>query len=166
MMAVGMSIDQAAGFCAESRGTIKIAASNSARSCTLVGDASAIDSAKERLDAAGTFARVLQVDTAYHSHHMQPVAQPYLDSLQKCSIKINTKPGNNVVWYSSVWGSNGRSRSFSGKDAESLKGQYWVDNMTNTVLFSQAVQRAVNESYVFDFALEVGPPPCSKRPCY
>ncbi|KLP04317.1 Uncharacterized protein Y057_446 [Fusarium fujikuroi] len=164
MMAVGMSNDQAAGFCAESRGTIKIASSNSARSCTLAGDASAIDSAKERLDAAGTFARVLQVDTAYHSHHMQPVAQPYLDSLQKCSIKINTKPGNNVVWYSSVWESNGRSRSFSGKDAESLKGQYWVDNMTNTVLFSQAVQRAVNESYVFDFALEVGPHPALKGP--
>nr|ALQ32968.1 putative polyketide synthase [Fusarium sp. NRRL 25184] len=164
MMAVGMSIDQAAGFCAESRGTIKIAASNSARSCTLAGDASAIDSAKEKLDAAGTFARVLQVDTAYHSHHMQPVAQPYLDSLQKCSIKINKKPGNNVVWYSSVWGSNGRSRSFSGKDAESLKGQYWVDNMTNTVLFSQAVQRAVNEDHVFDFALEVGPHPALKGP--
>ncbi|KAF9775208.1 hypothetical protein IL306_006708 [Fusarium sp. DS 682] len=163
MMAVGMSLDQAAGFCAESRGTIKIAASNSARSCTLAGDASAIDSAKEKLDAAGTFARVLQVDTAYHSHHMQPVAQPYLDSLQKCNIKIN-KPGNNVVWYSSVWGSNGRSRSFSGKDAESLKGQYWVDNMTNTVLFSQAVQRAVNEDHVFDFALEVGPHPALKGP--
>ncbi|KAH7467959.1 Polyketide synthase 19 [Fusarium oxysporum f. sp. matthiolae] len=164
MMAVGMSIDQAAGFCAESRGTIKIAASNSARSCTLAGDASAIDSAKEKLDAAGTFARVLQVDTAYHSHHMQPVAQPYLDSLQKCSIKINKKPGNNVVWYSSVWGPNGRSRSFTGKDAESLKGQYWVDNMTNTVLFSQAIQRAINESHVFDFALEVGPHPALKGP--
>ncbi|EXK25963.1 hypothetical protein FOXG_11892 [Fusarium oxysporum f. sp. lycopersici 4287] len=164
MMAVGMSIDQAAGFCAESRGTIKIAASNSARSCTLAGDASAIDSAKEKLDAAGTFARVLQVDTAYHSHHMQPVAQPYLDSLQKCSIKINKKPGNNVVWYSSVWGSNGRSRSFTGKDAESLKGQYWVDNMTNTVHFSQAIQRAINESHVFDFALEVGPHPALKGP--
>ncbi|KAF4952472.1 hypothetical protein FGADI_6706 [Fusarium gaditjirri] len=164
MMAVGMSLDQAAGFCAESRGTIKIAASNSARSCTLAGDASAIDSAKEKLDAAGTFARVLQVDTAYHSHHMQPVAQPYLDSLQKCSIKINQKPANNVVWYSSVWGSNGRSRSFSGNDAESLKGQYWVDNMTNTVLFSQAVQRAVNEDHVFDFALEVGPHPALKGP--
>ncbi|PCD23184.1 hypothetical protein AU210_014707 [Fusarium oxysporum f. sp. radicis-cucumerinum] len=164
MMAVGMSIDQAAGFCAESRGTIKVAASNSARSCTLAGDASAIDSAKEKLDAAGTFARVLQVDTAYHSHHMQPVAQPYLDSLQKCSIKINKKPGNNVVWYSSVWRSNGRSRSFTGKDAVSLKGQYWVDNMTNTVLFSQAIQRAINESHVFDFALEVGPHPALKGP--
>ncbi|KAF4442643.1 putative polyketide synthase [Fusarium austroafricanum] len=163
MMAVGMSLDQAAGFCAESNGTIKIAASNSARSCTLAGDASAIDSAKERLDAVGTFARVLQVDTAYHSHHMQPVAQPYLDSLQKCGIKIH-KSLETVVWYSSVWGSNGRSRSFAGKDAESLKGQYWVDNMTNTVLFSQAVSRAVGEGHVFDLALEVGPHPALKGP--
>ncbi|KAF5580873.1 polyketide synthase [Fusarium subglutinans] len=164
MIAVGMSIDQAARFCAESRGTIKITASNSARSCTLAGDASAINSAKEKLDAAGTFARVLQVNTAYHSHHIVPVAKPYLDSLQKCSIKINKSPGNDVAWYSSVWGSNGRSRSFTGDDTESLKGQYWVDNMTNTVLFSQAVQRAVNESHLFDFALEVGPHPALKGP--
>nr|ALQ32784.1 putative polyketide synthase [Fusarium babinda] len=164
MMAVGMSLDQAAGFCAESNGTIKIAASNSARSCTLAGDAAAIDSAKEKLDAAGTFARVLQVDTAYHSHHMEPVAKPYLESLQRCNVKIHKSRGDSAIWYSSVWGSNGRCRSFTGTDAESLKGQYWVDNMTHTVLFSQAVQRAVNEGHVFDFALEVGPHAALKGP--
>ncbi|KAL8364893.1 hypothetical protein RB595_003939 [Gaeumannomyces hyphopodioides] len=163
MMAVGMSLDQAKAFCAEFGGAIKVAASNSARSCTLAGDAPAIDAARERLDEAGTFARVLQVDTAYHSHHMLPAAQPYLDSLRKCNIKIHEGLGESCPWYSSVWGSNGRIRSFT-EERDSLRGQYWVDNLTNTVLFSQAVQRAIGESHVFDLALEVGPHPALKGP--
>ncbi|KAK4168086.1 hypothetical protein QBC43DRAFT_310807 [Cladorrhinum sp. PSN259] len=165
MMAVGMSLDQANAFCAEFSGAIKVAASNSARSCTLAGDASAIDAALEKLEAAGTFARVLQVDTAYHSHHMLPAAQPYLNSLKKCGIKIHRGLGEICQWYSSVWGSNGRSRSFTDpEEAASLAGQYWVDNLCNTVLFSQAVARAVGEGHVFDLALEVGPHPALKGP--
>ena len=46
-----------------------------------------------------------------------------------------------------------------------LEGQYWVDNLTNTVQFSQAVNRAVSEEpSVLDFALEVGPHPALKGP--
>lgn len=165
MMAVGMSLDQANVFCAEFGSALKMAASNSARSCTLAGDAPAIDAAREKLEAAGTFARVLQVDTAYHSHHMLPAAQPYLDSLKKCGIKIHKGLGESCPWYSSVWGSNGRSRSFTDpEETAALKGQYWVDNLTNTVLFNQAVQRAIGEGHVFDLALEVGPHPALKGP--
>lgn len=165
MMAVGMSLDQANVFCAEFGGAFKVAASNSARSCTLAGDAPAIDAAQEKLEAAGTFARVLQVDTAYHSHHMLSAAEPYLGSLKKCGIKIHQGLGESCPWYSSVWGSNGRSRSFTDpEEAAALQGQYWVDNLTNTVLFSQAVQRAIGEGHVYDLALEVGPHPALQGP--
>jgi len=165
MMALGMSLDQANAFCAEFGGALKVAASNSTRSCTLAGDAPAIDAAQEKLEAAGTFTRVLQVDTAYHSHHILPAAQPYLDSLKKCRIKIHKGLGESCPWYSSVWGSNGRSRSFTHpEEAAALKGQYWVDNLTNTVLFSQANQRVIGEGHVFDLALEVGPHPALKGP--
>ncbi|KAF5026352.1 hypothetical protein F66182_1560 [Fusarium sp. NRRL 66182] len=165
MMAVGLSLDQAATICTEFNGSLKIAASNSVRSCTLAGDGEAINAARERLEAAGTFARVLQVDTAYHSHHMLPVAQPYLESLDRCGIKVHKSLGKSCPWYSSVWGPNGSSRSFADpNEAASLRGQYWVNNMTSTVLFSQAVQRAVSEGHVFDFSLEVGPHPALKGP--
>ncbi|KAI9759122.1 MAG: Polyketide synthase 19 [Chaenotheca gracillima] len=165
MIAVGMSLEQASAFCNEFGAALKVAASNSPTSCTLAGDADVVDEAKERLDQNNTFARVLAVDTAYHSHHMQPCAAPYLESLRKCGVSA-LKGRRNCVWYSSVWGANGRSRSFNDDhDLELLEGQYWVDNLTNTVQLSQALNRAVSEeSYPLDLALEVGPHPALKGP--
>lgn len=165
MMAVSMSFEAASAFCAEVGGSLKVAACNSTTSCTLAGDAATIDEAKARLDEDKVFARVLAVDTAYHSHHMLPCAGPYLESLQNCGVKALKGP-KNCQWYSSVWGPNGRSRSFNSEQGmKLLQGQYWVDNLTSTVLFSQAVNRALSEeSSVLDFALEVGPHPALKGP--
>ncbi|KAJ5919847.1 hybrid NRPS/PKS enzyme [Penicillium verhagenii] len=163
MMAVGMSLNQATAFCAEFGGALAVAASNSQTSCTLAGDAEAIDDAYARLQENGTFARILQVDTAYHSHHMKSCAIPYLESMKSCGVKVQ-KGLQQCRWYSSVWGSNGRSRSFNQADGLLLEGQYWVDNMTQAVLFSQALARALNEDQYFDLALEVGPHPALKGP--
>ncbi|KAJ5443591.1 hybrid NRPS/PKS enzyme [Penicillium daleae] len=163
MMAVGMSLNQATTFCSEFGGTLTVAASNSQTSCTLAGDAEAIEDAHARLQEKGTFARVLQVDTAYHSHHMKPCAIPYLESMKQCGVTVQ-KGGKQCRWYSSVWGSDGRSRSFNQADGLLLEGQYWVDNMTQPVLFSQALARALNEDQYFDLVLEVGPHPALKGP--
>lgn len=170
MMAVGMGLESATAFCSQFDGeyadkNLKVAASNSPTSCTLAGDAILIDKAKEQLDQSNTFARMLAVDTAYHSHHMLPCAEPYLESLRNCGIKV-LKGSRNCQWYSSVWGPNGRSRSFSSEQGmKLLQGQYWVDNLVSTVQFSQAVNRALSEeSSVLDLALEVGPHPALKGP--
>ncbi|KAI0455760.1 hypothetical protein F5B21DRAFT_180963 [Xylaria acuta] len=163
MMAVGMSLNQATTFCSEFDGALAVAASNSQTSCTLAGNAEAIDDAYARLQENGTFARVLQVDTAYHSHHMKACGAPYLESMKQCGVKVQ-KGRRECRWYSSVWGPNGRSRSFDLADGQLLEGQYWVDNMTQAVLFSQALARALNEDQYFDLALEVGPHPALKGP--
>lgn len=168
MLAVGMSLQQATAFCSEFGGALAVAASNSQTSCTLAGDAEAIDDAHDRLQVNGTFSRVLQVDTAYHSHHMKPCGGPYLHSMKQCGVKPqkhrNCKQ-QQCHWYSSVWGSNGRSRSFDqATDSQLLEGQYWVENMTQAVFFNQALARALNEDQCFDFALEVGPHPALKGP--
>ncbi|KAJ4293295.1 Polyketide synthase 19 [Kalmusia sp. IMI 367209] len=163
MMAVGMSLNQATAFCSEFGGKLSVAASNSQTSCTLAGDAEAIEDAHARLQKADTFARMLQVDTAYHSHHMKPCGKPYLESMKQCGVKVQ-KGRKQCRWYSSVWGANGRIRSFDQADGQLLEGQYWVDNMTQAVLFSQALARALNEDQYFDLALEVGPHPALKGP--
>ncbi|KAK0612275.1 thiolase-like protein [Bombardia bombarda] len=163
MMAVGMSLGQATAFCTEFGGALAVAASNSQTSCTLAGNAEAIEEAHTRLQENGTFARVLQVDTAYHSHHMKACGTPYLESMKQCGVKVQ-KGRKQCRWYSSVWGPNGRSRSFDLADGLLLEGQYWVDNMTQAVLFSQALARALNEDQYFDLALEVGPHPALKGP--
>ncbi|KAF2098822.1 polyketide synthase [Rhizodiscina lignyota] len=161
MMAVGMSLDQARAFCTREQfaGRIQVAASNSRSSVTLSGDADAIDEAKELLNEEQTFARVLKVDKAYHSHHMNPCAGPYLESLRNCDIRVR-KGQLRCKWYSSVYGSNGRSID----EKALLNDTYWVDNMTKPVLFSQALERAVTEEHCHDIALEVGPHAALKAP--
>ncbi|KAK8104542.1 ketoacyl-synt-domain-containing protein [Apiospora kogelbergensis] len=164
MMAVSMTMEQATEFCNSidaTVGTIGLAASNSRQSCTLAGDGNAIDEAKRLLDQQGTFARLLKVDTAYHSHHMEPCALPYLQALQRCNVQVQDGERQSA-WYSSVYGLEGRWR---GLDPAALAGQYWVDNMTKPVLFSQAVQRAISEEQLcFDLIMEIGPHPSLKGP--
>jgi acyl transferase domain-containing protein/SAM-dependent methyltransferase/NADP-dependent 3-hydroxy acid dehydrogenase YdfG len=161
MMAVGMGWEQATAFCAEFDGALVTAASNSHTSCTLAGDAEAVDKAFARLQQEGTFARVLQVDTAYHSHHMKPCADPYLASMKACGVKLQERRGQQqkCTWYSSVWDNDDHK-----VDGKLLEGQYWVDNLTRPVKFSQALARALDQDHAFDLAFEVGPHPALKGP--
>ena len=163
MMAVGMSLEQATAFCTAFDGSLTVAASNSETSCTLAGDAEAIEDANARLHESGMFARVLQVDTAYHSHHMKACGAPYLESMSQCGVQVR-KGRKHCRWFSSVWGSQGRSRSFDQADCRLLEGSYWVDNMTGAVLYREALARAISEDHCFDIALEIGPHPALKGP--
>ncbi|KAK2038771.1 beta-ketoacyl synthase domain-containing protein [Colletotrichum somersetense] len=163
MMAVGMSFDDAVAFCQRPRfrNSISVAASNSVSSVTISGDADAILEAKEVLGAEGIFARVLQVDKAYHPHHMRPCAEAYLQSLRDCAIKVlRSDVVRDCVWYSSVYGPAG---SFTHQPSL-LADQYWVDNLLKPVLFSQALERAIKESQRFNLVLEVGPHPALRGP--
>ncbi|KAI0973103.1 hypothetical protein F4678DRAFT_478311 [Xylaria arbuscula] len=159
MLAAGMGLIGAQAF-VESlslKSRLSVAASNSAASVTLSGDADAIHEAKKMLDGEKKFARVLQVDTAYHSHHMLPCAGPYVASLKACRIRPREATPS-CAWISSVYGSNGTPTS------EELASQYWSDNMTKPVLFSEALERALVECGPFDAVIEVGPHPALKGP--
>jgi len=159
MIAVGLSLDEAKDFCAkpQMKDRLTVAASNAPGSVTLSGDEDAVNEAKLSLDSDGVFARVLKVDTAYHSHHMKPCAEPYLASLEACKIKINA-PNDTCIWVSSVYG------LFGEPSLDELEGPYWRDNMVQAVLFSQAIERALDTNRPFDVILEVGPHPALKGP--
>lgn len=163
MIAVGFGIDEAKTFCGskEMKGRLTVAASNSPGGVTLSGDEDAVREAKTLLDERGLFNRVLQVDTAYHSHHMAPCAEMYVQSLLDCGIEIKptkTAKTSLCTWVSSVYGS---SRMPSDQE---LRATYWRDNMVQTVLFSQAVDEALDLLEPFDFAVEVGPHPALRGP--
>lgn len=160
MIAVGMSMQEAEAFCRrpEFLGRIRLAASNSASSVTLSGDASAVHEAKVVLDETKTFARVLRVDTAYHSHHMEAARQPYLDSLHQCKVRARRPCFKGAcTWFSSVY--DGKAH----EAAASYDGSYWVENMVRPVLFSQAITTAIQSKH-FDLAIEVGPHPALQGP--
>ena len=158
MMAVGTTFEDARAFCdlEDFQGRLVVAASNSSASITLSGDADAIDEAIEVFKDEQKFARRLNVDTAYHSFHMEPCSVPYSKSIREC--KTNIESANNTAWFSSVL--PGQKMT-----AAALTGSYWVDNMVNPVMFSNAVAAAVSANGSFDFCIELGPHPALKGPC-
>ncbi|KAJ5556997.1 Type I Polyketide synthases (Type I PKS) [Penicillium frequentans] len=107
-------------------GKAVVACINSPSSVTISGDESAIDYLQEALDSSSQFTRKLDVDTAYHSHHMETIETEYYETLRD----INPQESN-VPFFSSVYG-----RSLQGSQ---LDPEYWVKNLLSQVKFSAAI---------------------------
>ncbi|KAJ5382444.1 Acyl transferase/acyl hydrolase/lysophospholipase [Penicillium concentricum] len=161
MLAVGTSWEDAQDFINLStfKGRLTIAAHNSPASVTLSGDADAVVHAKKVFDEDRKFARALKVDTAYHSHHMLPCGEAYVKALQACGIRINRERSKACSWFSSVTAS-----AEPMEPIDDLLDVYWRDNMTNAVLFADAVKNAAASDELINLAIEVGPHPALKGP--
>ena len=162
MLAVGTSGEDAEEITSlpSFPGRLAIAAHNSSASIILSGDADAIVHAKKVFEEEKEFARLLKVDTAYHSHHIATCGDPYVASLRECGIRINNKRSSTApVWFSSVVPSDKGMEPI-----DDLKDVYWRDNMTNSVLFAEPVKNAVADDDQIGLALEIGPHPGLKGP--
>ncbi|KAK2770358.1 polyketide synthase [Colletotrichum kahawae] len=155
MMAVGLGSDEAWSYLGEhgvDKGTVTVARVNSPSSVTLSGDLDAIDRLEKEFANDQIFARKLKVKSAYHSHHMLPMADEYLKAL-KDVIQPKLK-WNKIVYSSPVTGGLIES-------PEKLGPQHWVNNLLWPVLFSQSFEKmcvdtSSNETNV-DLILEIGP---------
>ncbi len=159
MMAIGTSAEDMQELCDDPdfQDRACIAAFNSPVSVTVSGDRDAIEDLKVILDDEKKFARLLKVDKAYHSHHMLPCSEAYLNSMAALDMHVDN--GGRSTWFSSVL--NGED--MSGRH-ELLKGTYWDRNMISPVLFEKAITNAYTVLGPFDCALEVGPHPALKGP--
>ncbi len=167
MLAAGSSEDEIQAYLRRvTAGKVSVACINSPLSVTVSGDAAGIDELYGMLINDRIFARKLKVDVAYHSHHMQSIAKDYLPFLQHIQT---TKPTStdNVRMFSSLTGRLVESTE--------LGPQYWVDNMTCQVKFSQATRSLVQfstskrhrrgtEKPFADFFVEIGPHAALKGP--
>jgi hybrid polyketide synthase/nonribosomal peptide synthetase ACE1 len=160
MLAAGLSFAEARSLVDQElfKGRIAIAAHNSSSSVTLSGDADAVEEAKAMLDKQKKFARLLKVDTAYHSHHMIPCGDVYVEALRNCGVKINTTQDTSCSWYSSVVPATKPMEPNS-----TLNDTYWRDNMANSVLFADALENATSDPSI-NMVLEIGPHPALKGP--
>jgi hybrid polyketide synthase/nonribosomal peptide synthetase ACE1 len=158
MLAVGTTLEDAEELCndEEFKGRIKVAACNSPSSLTLSGDEDAITEIAEVFEDENKFVRILKVDKAYHSHHMLPCSQPYLDSMKSISVR-KERLESSCTWVSSVH----PDRPLD--EMGDVSASYWVDNLLSPVMFRQAVERAMSLG-PFDGAIEVGPHPALKGP--
>ncbi|KAJ6026930.1 uncharacterized protein N7446_004467 [Penicillium canescens] len=161
MLAVGTSLEDAQELLSLQAftGRLGLAAHNSPASVTLSGDADAVIQAKKVFDEEKKFARLLKVDTAYHSHHMLRCGDPYVAALRACGIRINRDRNSTCKWFSSV-----SPRAEAMEAIPELQDIYWRDNMVNTVLFADAVNNAVTGDEQINVAVEVGPHPALQGP--
>lgn len=127
----------------------RIACYNSPQSLTISGDTPAINELQQVLEEKQMFNRKLVIETAYHSHHMEMIAEDYLDSIRHLPAP-NT---SDVRFFSSL---TGKEASHS-----ELDPTYWVRNLTSPVKFAQAAAHLVAPIGEFstgvDIIVEVGP---------
>ena len=136
-------------------GKVTVACVNSPGSITASGDTEAIEELQKKIEAKQLFNRRVRVDTAYHSHHMELVAEWYGNAVGE------TFPQNksDVEFYSSL-----RGHLIS---HDQLDTSYWVQNLTHPVLFSQAVTDMCTPQDGKDnieILVELGPHPALEGP--
>ncbi|KAK6606189.1 polyketide synthase [Botrytis cinerea] len=101
MMAVGCTKEEIEPLIDQlSAKTARIACFNSPSSLTISGDEPAIDELQALMEQKQLFNRKLQVDVAYHSHHMSLVSKDYRSCLQSLAPPKTSK----VKFHSSLLG--------------------------------------------------------------
>ncbi|KAL5044409.1 hypothetical protein BDW71DRAFT_209414 [Aspergillus fruticulosus] len=157
MLAVGLSEREGKTEIAQYRGRIDLAAINSPSNITLSGNEDAVLELKDKLNERGIFARILQVEQAFHSHHMLPLAPAFEQALSQLPEFKSHPPRRKFV--SSV---TGRYAS-----TEPMCASYWAKNMTGVVRFAEAVTEILlddNDEQDVDIFVEIGPHPALKGP--
>jgi NADPH:quinone reductase-like Zn-dependent oxidoreductase/acyl transferase domain-containing protein len=144
-----------------SSGTAVIGCVNSHLSMTISGDVSALVELEARAEADGVLFRRLKVPAAYHSIHMDPLAQEYHQKLDK-HLQKPTLPESNIIFSSPV----------TGKRVENSEKKYlsdpshWVQNMVQCVQFEDALkdmlisdesEKAGGTQFTVDAIIEIGP---------
>ena len=146
MLAAGLGPDSVKDYFADVRDQVQIACYNGPKSVTLSGLAASLEVVKEKLVKDGHFARLLQVDLAYHSKFMSEIGEDYETLLQQSFQPHDTKSGG-AEMFSSVLG-----QKMSGP----TDAKYWKSNMVSTVKFEDACREMLS-SRSADFLIELGP---------
>ena len=144
MAALDLPLEEAEKRIAAFAGRLWIAGHNSPNSVTLTGDADALRQLQRILESGKVFWRELQLNYAFHSHHMDPIREDLLASLQGLRSLVPS-----IEFVSSVTG-----KPVRGAD---LGPEYWWDNVRQPVRFAEAVDCLIEEDY--GAFLEIGPHP-------
>ncbi|XP_036073241.1 phthiocerol synthesis polyketide synthase type I PpsD isoform X2 [Oryzias melastigma] len=143
-----MAVSEVSSLLTKYAGRVSLAAFNSPQSCTLSGDADAIESIHGELRASDSrntlFLRVLDVPSAYHSHMMDSILPDIRETIGPLQASV---PETEL--YSTVTGKEVQQGDF-------CTGEYWARNIRDPVVFEEALKVAQKENRNTVF-LEVGP---------
>lgn len=154
MMATGVGAEEIATYLQGLGNSVQIACYNSPDSLTLSGTVDALTKVQKRLTEDRKFARMLQVNLAYHSTFMDEISHGYTDLLAK---DFEHLPFEQTV-----------VRLFSSVTGEQLAGpmdsDYWKSNMICPVRFHAALSNMLTAKDAPDFLIELGPAGALKGP--
>uniref|UniRef100_A0A3Q3VWB1 Uncharacterized protein n=1 Tax=Mola mola TaxID=94237 RepID=A0A3Q3VWB1_MOLML len=143
-----MAVSEVSALLPHYSGRLCLAAFNSPQSCTLSGDADAVDSLHMELSTSAKnqnlFLRVLDVAAAYHSHMMDPILTEIRETIGSLQVyDLGTE------LFSTVTGKEVQQGDF-------CTGEYWARNIREPVALEQAVRSATKgkKNTVF---VEIGP---------
>ncbi|KAL8413715.1 hypothetical protein RB594_005096 [Gaeumannomyces avenae] len=127
-------------------GSVKIACYNGPKFLTLSGDQKAILDIEKELRRKGLTSHLVNVQAAYHSHHMNAITGSYRQAIGQ--IEMQMPPVDGAKMYSSLTGSEILPSD--------LHADYWVKNLVSPVLFDKAVTAMV-QAIKPDVVVEVSP---------
>ncbi|KAK5652872.1 hypothetical protein OQA88_9538 [Cercophora sp. LCS_1] len=153
MMAVGLGVESAKKYLSKvTSGQVTVACENSPSSITISGDVVGLDQLEGILKCNNVFARRLKVDAAWHSHHMEAVAEAYYASMDK-----KVRPAKEQLDFTFSSPSTGRRMHCV---EEIGSPGHWVHSLTGPVQFVDAFRNmcfdGTDQSEV-DIVIEVGP---------
>lgn len=136
MLAAGISEEKVQQYISKAtsraKGKVAVACVNSPTSVTLSGDEDAVKYLQADLESDGIFNRLLQVDMAYHSYHMEAIQTEYMHAMG--DIRPLQTDGD-VRMISSVTGTE--------IYAKQMTADYWVRNLVAPVRFSKALEHSL-----------------------
>ncbi|OSC36755.1 type I polyketide synthase [Mycobacterium decipiens] len=125
-------------------GRISVAAHNSPTSTVIAGDPAALQEFVTDCAGEGVFARLIPVDYASHSSHVEAVQDRLIGELSS----INPR-GGDIPFYSTVTGTQ--------IDTDTLDGGYWYRNLRQPVQFEHTTAALLEEGACT--FIEMGPHP-------
>ncbi|KAK4034496.1 polyketide synthase [Parachaetomium inaequale] len=154
MVAVGLGAKDSQKYLPlVSNGKVVLACENSPTSITVSGDVCGLDQLEALLKQDNIFARRLKVDAAWHSHHMEAVADAYYASMDK---KVRPAQDHLDLIFSSP------ATGTRLDDVEEIGSPgHWVRSLTGPVRFVEAYRSMCFEGpgseLAVDMVIEVGP---------
>ncbi|WP_425268881.1 SDR family NAD(P)-dependent oxidoreductase [Kitasatospora cheerisanensis] len=117
-------------------GRLSVAAVNGPSSTVVSGDADAVAALVDELVAEGVRARLIEVDYASHSVHVEEIRERLLADLDGI-VPVS----GGVPFFSTVTG--------SWLDTKALDAEYWYRNLRQTVEFGKATEALLGEGFRF-----------------
>ncbi|KAL9095179.1 MAG: hypothetical protein Q9165_002435 [Trypethelium subeluteriae] len=135
MIAIGLGEDDVVALLSRipSEGSLSIACVNSPNSTTVSGDLAALHALIPILEKESISCQKLRVDIAYHSPHMQRVANDYRQRLKSLAPKSSH---NRATFISTVSGT---------EKSDGFGPEYWVKNLVSKVRFADALKHLDRE---------------------